>query len=118
MQLSLISISAGKAAKEAEANLRRQRRYIRTQVLRQIAPGARVMRGMDWKWRDQDGAPPGEGTITGELHNGEMAQHCVLWQILSLLPVNLFENFQKWCHSTKVARQLILENICHANHSS
>jgi E3 ubiquitin-protein ligase HECTD1 len=32
--------------------------------------GARVMRGIDWKWRDQDGTPPGEGTVTGELHNG------------------------------------------------
>ena len=31
--------------------------------------GARVMRGVDWKWRDQDGC--GEGTITGELHNGK-----------------------------------------------
>ena len=33
--------------------------------------GARVVRGIDWKWKDQDGTPPGEGTITGELHNGE-----------------------------------------------
>ncbi|MCL4123041.1 UNVERIFIED_CONTAM: hypothetical protein GTU68_018940, partial [Idotea baltica] len=32
--------------------------------------GARVVRGLDWKWRDQDGIPPGAGTITGELHNG------------------------------------------------
>ena len=31
----------------------------------------RVIRGMDWKWRDQDGNPPGEGTVSGELHNGE-----------------------------------------------
>ncbi|XP_064604069.1 LOW QUALITY PROTEIN: E3 ubiquitin-protein ligase HECTD1-like [Liolophura sinensis] len=60
----------GKAAREAEANLRRQRRIMRTQVLQQMMPGARVSRGMDWKWRDQDGNPPGEGTVTGELHNG------------------------------------------------
>lgn len=60
----------GKAAKEAEAVLRRQRRYIRTHVLRQMSPGARVVRGMDWKWRDQDGNPQGEGTVSGELHNG------------------------------------------------
>ena len=33
-------------------------------------PGARVLRGIDWKWRDQDGCPPGEGTVTGDLHNG------------------------------------------------
>ncbi|XP_065332241.1 E3 ubiquitin-protein ligase HECTD1 isoform X2 [Cloeon dipterum] len=60
----------GKAAKEAEANLRRQRRLLRTQVLKHLSVGARVVRGLDWKWRDQDGSPPGEGTVTGELHNG------------------------------------------------
>lgn len=32
--------------------------------------GARVVRGIDWKWRDQDGNPTGEGTVTGELHSG------------------------------------------------
>ena len=36
-----------------------------------MVPGARVIRGLDWKWRDQDGSPQGEGTVTGELHNGE-----------------------------------------------
>ncbi|XP_033230566.1 E3 ubiquitin-protein ligase HECTD1 isoform X3 [Belonocnema kinseyi] len=60
----------GKAAREAEAGVRRQRRLIRTQVLRHLVAGARVARGLDWKWRDQDGVPPGEGTVTGELHNG------------------------------------------------
>ncbi|XP_017295892.1 E3 ubiquitin-protein ligase HECTD1 isoform X3 [Kryptolebias marmoratus] len=60
----------GKAVKEAEANLRRQRRLFRSQVMKYIVPGARVVRGIDWKWRDQDGNPPGEGTITGEAHNG------------------------------------------------
>ena len=63
--------TAGKAAKEAEASLRKQRRYVRSHVVRQMVPGARVTRGLDWKWRDQDGAPPGEGTVTGELHNGD-----------------------------------------------
>lgn len=60
----------GKAAKEAEANLRKQRRLLRTQMLKHITVGARVVRGIDWKWRDQDGSPPGEGTVTGELHSG------------------------------------------------
>ena len=64
-------IFTGKAAKEAEAMLRKQRRFIRSNVLRQMVPGARVVRGMDWKWRDQDGNPPGEGTVSGELHNGD-----------------------------------------------
>lgn len=35
-----------------------------------MVPGARVMRGPDWKWRDQDGCPPGAGTVTGDVHNG------------------------------------------------
>lgn len=35
-----------------------------------MVPGARVMRGPDWKWRDQDGCPPGVGTVTGDVHNG------------------------------------------------
>ncbi|XP_056867456.1 E3 ubiquitin-protein ligase HECTD1 isoform X2 [Takifugu flavidus] len=60
----------GKAVKEAEANLRRQRRLFRSQVMKYIVPGARVVRGIDWKWRDQDGNPPGEGAVTGEAHNG------------------------------------------------
>ncbi|XP_067942720.1 E3 ubiquitin-protein ligase HECTD1-like [Watersipora subatra] len=60
----------GKAAREAEANLRKERRLLRTHVLKQMAPNARVIRGIDWKWRDQDGQPAGEGTVVGELHNG------------------------------------------------
>lgn len=52
--------------------MRRQRRVLRTHVLKQMMPGARVVRGMDWKWRDQDGNPPGEGTVTGDLHNGNL----------------------------------------------
>lgn len=87
----------GRAAREAEASMRRQRRQVRHQMLRHFVPGARVVRGLDWKWRDQDGngtatsssssssanpaaaaasssssSPhhPPEGTVTGELHNG------------------------------------------------
>ncbi len=51
-----------RAAKEAEAALRRQRKLMRTHVLKHMAVGARVARGIDWKWRDQDGNPPGDGT--------------------------------------------------------
>lgn len=40
------------------------------QVLKEMIIGARVVRGADWKWRNQDGRPPGKGTITGELRNG------------------------------------------------
>lgn len=57
------------AAKENEAKLRKERRQIRAQ-LKYITQGARVVRGVDWHWDDQDGSPPGEGTVTGEIHNG------------------------------------------------
>ncbi|XP_066257361.1 E3 ubiquitin-protein ligase Ufd4 isoform X1 [Euwallacea similis] len=60
----------GKAHKEQEAQLRKQRRLVKTQLLKYMTVGARVVRGVDWKWRDQDGNPPGEGTVTGELHCG------------------------------------------------
>uniref|UniRef100_A0A336LX55 E3 ubiquitin-protein ligase n=1 Tax=Culicoides sonorensis TaxID=179676 RepID=A0A336LX55_CULSO len=60
----------GKAvAKESEAKARRERRLIRSQ-LKHIVKGARVIRGVDWRWEDQDGSPPCEGTVTGEIHNG------------------------------------------------
>lgn len=29
--------------------------------------GTKVVRGVDWKWGDQDGTPPGEGRVIGEL---------------------------------------------------
>nr|CAD7602466.1 unnamed protein product [Timema genevievae] len=29
--------------------------------------GTRVVRGVDWKWGDQDGLPPGEGRVIGDL---------------------------------------------------
>ncbi|KAL3265554.1 hypothetical protein HHI36_009759 [Cryptolaemus montrouzieri] len=60
----------GRAVKDAEAHLRKQRRILKTQLLKHMTVGARVIRGIDWKWRDQDGTPPGEGTVTGEIHSG------------------------------------------------
>ncbi|CAH1173687.1 unnamed protein product [Phaedon cochleariae] len=60
----------GRAHKEQEAHVRKQRRLVKSQLLKHMAVGARVVRGVDWKWRDQDGNPPGEGTVTGELHSG------------------------------------------------
>nr|XP_049465855.1 E3 ubiquitin-protein ligase Ufd4 isoform X1 [Anopheles coluzzii]XP_049465856.1 E3 ubiquitin-protein ligase Ufd4 isoform X1 [Anopheles coluzzii]XP_049465858.1 E3 ubiquitin-protein ligase Ufd4 isoform X1 [Anopheles coluzzii] len=57
------------AAKENEAKLRKERRQIRSQ-LKYITDGARVVRGVDWHWDDQDGSPPGEGTVIAEIHNG------------------------------------------------
>lgn len=55
--------------KENEAKLRRERRLIRSQ-LKMITQGARVVRGPDWRWDDQDGTPPCEGSVSGDIHNG------------------------------------------------
>ncbi|XP_075151574.1 ubiquitin fusion-degradation 4-like isoform X2 [Haematobia irritans] len=57
----------GKGSKEVEAKIRRERRQIRAQ-LKHITTGARVVRGVDWRWDDQDGSC--EGTVTGEIHDG------------------------------------------------
>ncbi|XP_034668273.1 E3 ubiquitin-protein ligase Ufd4 [Drosophila subobscura] len=62
-----VSEDIGKSVKEAEAKIRRERRQIRAQ-LKHMTTGARVVRGIDWRWDDQDGSS--EGTITGEIHNG------------------------------------------------
>ena len=63
-------IPSGKAAQEVEAAVKKQRKHIRRTVMKNLMLGARVQRGVDWKWRDQDGSPSGVGTVTGELRNG------------------------------------------------
>lgn len=71
------------AAKEAEAKIRRERRLIRSQ-LKHITTGARVVRGIDWRWEDQDGV--GEhrvGTVTGEIHNGKYSFYLKPYQLQS-----------------------------------
>ncbi|KAJ8931073.1 hypothetical protein NQ314_016102 [Rhamnusium bicolor] len=69
-QVTSVSEDMGKAHKEQEAHLRKQRRLVKSQLLKHMTVGARVVRGVDWKWRDQDGNPAAEGTVTGELHSG------------------------------------------------
>ena len=59
----------GRAAREVEAINRRQRKKVKSQV-RHLLKGAQVVRGPDWKWRDQDGGVGSVGTITGNLHDG------------------------------------------------
>ncbi|XP_071795349.1 E3 ubiquitin-protein ligase HECTD1-like isoform X3 [Asterias amurensis] len=48
------SLGTSKAAKDTEASARKQRRLIRSQVLRQMVTGIGRGRGMDWKWREQE----------------------------------------------------------------
>ena len=36
-------------------------------LARLMRVGTRVVRGVDWKWDDQDGPPPSEGRVIGEL---------------------------------------------------
>ncbi|XP_045495051.1 E3 ubiquitin-protein ligase HECTD1 isoform X4 [Colias croceus] len=61
--------AAGVPAGSGGATGGRTRRFSRNP--RAVCAGARVVRGPDWKWRDQDGAQqPAMGTITSDLHNG------------------------------------------------
>jgi len=73
----------GKAAKDAEASLKRQRRMFKAQMYKQMVTGARVMRGIDWKWRDQDGNPPCVGTVTGDVHNGKLCLQLVYYNYVN-----------------------------------
>ena len=61
---------SGRAAREIEAMVKKQRKHVKVNVMKKLTMGARVVRGVDWKWREQDGNPPGIGTVTGELRNG------------------------------------------------
>ncbi|KAK3734839.1 hypothetical protein QZH41_011760, partial [Actinostola sp. cb2023] len=56
--------------RDMEAAPRRQRRLVRSQMLRNLRVGSKVVRGRDWKWKDQDGSIPSEGMVTAELQNG------------------------------------------------
>lgn len=60
----------GKAANEQKKLLKIRRRYVKTFIMKRLHIGTRVVRGVDWKWRDQDGNPPVTGTVIGELKNG------------------------------------------------
>ena len=61
----------GKAAKEQAVLVRHKRHQVKSMVMKKLHIGTRVVRGVDWKWRDQDGHPPVPGTVIGELRNGE-----------------------------------------------
>ena len=57
--------------------VKKQRKHIKQSVMKKLVVGARVVRGVDWKWREQDGNPPGVGRVTDELRNGMCYCVCV-----------------------------------------
>ena len=69
--MSSLLDGAGKAAKEQAVLVRHKRHQVKFMVMKKLHIGTRVVRGVDWKWRDQDGHPPVPGTVIGELRNGE-----------------------------------------------
>ena len=77
MNIVCVSAGPGKAAREIEAMVKKQRKHVKLNVMKKLMMGARVVRGVDWKWREQDGNPSGTGTVTGELRNGTNC-HCKL----------------------------------------
>lgn len=79
--ISVVDEMGKTTIKEAEAKIRRERRQIRSQ-LKHITTGARVVRGVDWRWDEQDGMGDGTGigTVTGEIHNGKyFLLFCTRW---------------------------------------
>jgi E3 ubiquitin-protein ligase HECTD1 len=55
---------------EEERTIELERHEAR-KMARRMHPGVRVMRGVDWKWGNQDGFPEkGQGTVRGTLRTG------------------------------------------------
>uniref|UniRef100_H2Z0Z7 E3 ubiquitin-protein ligase n=1 Tax=Ciona savignyi TaxID=51511 RepID=H2Z0Z7_CIOSA len=50
------------------AAYKKERKTLKAQASKQMVPGARVVRGVDWKWRNQDSR--GLGTVNSAIHNG------------------------------------------------
>ncbi|XP_022105219.1 E3 ubiquitin-protein ligase HECTD1-like [Acanthaster planci] len=71
---SLGSSVAGKTVKDTEASLRKQRRLMRSQVLRQMVSGIGRGRGMDWKWREQE-TQLLEGVVLAEHREASSSKH-------------------------------------------
>lgn len=65
------SLYPGKS-RDMDASPRRQRRLVRSQMLRNLRVGSKVVRGRDWKWKDQDGPASAEGLVTGEIQNARI----------------------------------------------
>ena len=65
--------------------VKKQRKHVKVNIMKKLTMGARVIRGVDWKWREQDGSPPGIGTVTGELRNGKCVCVCVCVCVLGTL---------------------------------
>ena len=54
-----------------ESELKKKRLNVKKLLSKKLHIGTRIARGVDWKWRDQDGTPPVGGTVIGELKNGQ-----------------------------------------------
>jgi len=46
------------------------------EMVRLMKVGTRVVRGEDWRWGNQDGNPPGEGQVVGQVEDGWIR---ILW---------------------------------------
>lgn len=54
--------------------------------------GTRVVRGEDWKWGDQDGPPPSEGRVIGELGEDGWIRVQVSLNFLNAVRMQTFKN--------------------------
>ncbi|XP_076816720.1 E3 ubiquitin-protein ligase HECTD1-like isoform X3 [Clavelina lepadiformis] len=75
-QMSYVSMSGfelygtvtGVCEDKPGSNHRKQRKLLKSQTSKLMVAGARVVRGPDWKWRNQDGQ--GVGTVNAAVVNG------------------------------------------------
>ncbi|XP_030855099.1 E3 ubiquitin-protein ligase HECTD1 isoform X1 [Strongylocentrotus purpuratus] len=60
-----LSVAPAKVVKDPESSMRKQRKLVRSQVLRQMVMGQRG-RSTDWRWREFEGAHQAEGLASSE----------------------------------------------------
>ncbi|XP_071499022.1 E3 ubiquitin-protein ligase HECTD1-like [Diadema antillarum] len=60
-----LSVAPAKVVKDVESSVRKQRKLVRSQVLRQMVMGQRG-RSTDWRWREFEGAQQAEGLASSE----------------------------------------------------
>ena len=74
--------------------VKKQRKHVKVNIMKKLTMGARVIRGVDWKWREQDGSPPGIGTVTGELRNGNVVI-CIFLRKYVISTIRFYPDYQK-----------------------
>jgi hypothetical protein len=70
-EIPIVEVSSGSLSNSLEKRklYKRLAHSSKVNLQKQIVAGARVVRGGDWKWQNQDDSKA-EGTVIGEMQNG------------------------------------------------